>query len=269
MELTRCKLGEGLFINCDGSFWWVDIERQQLITSDARWSGIYELPEPASKVLGAQGEVVILASTSGICTYRLNSREFAVEQSAPEVFWRGGGRANDGCLLPSGEVLIGRMRLKPTTGTGDVVEYKGGEARIFVTECAIPNTFILLPSGDKVLISDSMEKKTYAVEVGAGKKSISDHEIWHDFTNYPGTPDGGVLGSDGHVYLAMWGAATILKLTVSGEVVDQIPVDAMLPTSVQESLLTKELVITSATSGMSQKEKQKFASSGQILRVPL
>ena len=269
MELTRCQLGEGLFINGDGSLWWVDIERQQLLTDDPRWGGIYELPEPASKVLGVQRELVTLASTSGICTYRLKSNEFTIEQGAPELSWRGGGRANDACMLPSGDVWVGRMSLPPTESAGDVVEYKGGETRIVVTKCAIPNTFIFLSQANKVLISDSMEKKTYAVEVGLSKREISDNEVWHDFTNYPGTPDGGVLGSDGHVYLAMWGAATILKLTVSGEVVDEIQVDAVQPTSVQESCATKELVITSATSGMSSTEMKKHASSGQIMRVPL
>jgi len=272
VELTSCQLGEGLFIKDDGSLWWLDINRQLLLTSDAKWAGLYKLPEPASKVLSVRPGEVILASTSGLCSFLLNTGEFIVKQSAPALSWKGKGssRANDACVIPDGRVLVGRMLLRPKNGSGDIVEYVESKVRVIATECAIPNTFVYLSDINKVLISDSLAKVTYAVSVEEGQqKRIFDHEVWHDFSDYPGTPDGGVLASDGYVYLAMWGAGAILKLTPSGVIVNEIKVSALQPTSIQESTITEELISTSAVTGMSKNDLEKYPASGQIIRVPL
>ena len=267
----RCGLGEGLFVSKEGRGWWVDIPRKLLLSNDGSENAVFALPEVASKVLAVQEQSVTLATESGLSCLELDTGRYETLCVAPPLSWKGEGRSNDACILSNGDILVGRMDLDPRENTGDVVRYRNGVSEVILTGIAIPNTFVELSLEQRtsLLISDSLAQITWCYETESLSALNGSPQIWHDFRCHKGTPDGGVLASDDHVYMAMWGAGCVTKLNRYGEIIAEVAVPALQPTSVQENNSFSELWITTATEGMTQSQLSQYAGSGQLLNLPL
>lgn len=266
MNQQICSLGEGLFADSVGGLWWVDIPNRQLLWSAGGDLKIFELPEMASKVLAVFETRVTLACESGVGLFDTVQDRWELVCQAPALSWDGTGRANDASLLPDKTLLVGRMDFNPSPMTGDVVHYGSGAPKIMLKGIAIPNTFVCLPSEQGILISDSLSKKTYCYAIPVEPYEQRQPKLWYDFSDYSGTPDGGVLASDGFVYIAIWGMGIVMKFTVGGRLLKKIPVGALQPTSIQEHD-DKNLYVTSATVGMSKRDMRRYPSSGSLLRI--
>lgn len=267
----QCVLGEGLFVSKEGHGWWVDIHKKLLLSNDGAENAVFALPEVASKVLAVQEQGVTLATESGLSRLDLDTGRYESLCVAPPLSWKGEGRSNDACILRNGDILVGRMDLDPRESTGDVVRYRNGVSEVILTGIAIPNTFVELPLEQRssLLISDSLAQITWCYETESLSGLNGSPAIWHDFRSHKGTPDGGVLASDDHVYIAMWGAGCVTKLNRYGEIIAEFAVPALQPTSVQEISCFDELWVTTAIEGMTQRQLDQYTGSGQLLKLPL
>ena len=259
---NRCVLGEGLFLDSDGSLWWVDIPKRKLMQLVDNVYTSFELPEIASKVFGVTNNIAVLACESGIAEFDLVTHFWTLVAEAPPISWRGRGRSNDGCVLPDGRFLVGRMDLQPKTLSGDVVVYGKDSREITLKGIAIPNTFVFLPKSNTVLISDSLQKKTYEVIISQEKIQVIG--VWHDFSRTLGTPDGGILGVDGCVYIALWDGFGIARLSQDGRLIEVLPVNVQRPTSIQQDANGNSLVYTSASEGLTRSELYRCPRSGYL-----
>jgi sugar lactone lactonase YvrE len=268
---VRCVLGEGLFVSIEGHGWWVDIPRKLLLSNDGTENAMFALPEVASKVLAVQKQSVTLATESGLSRLDLDTGCYETLCVAPPLSWKGEGRSNDACILRNGDILVGRMDSDPRENTGDVVRYRNGVSEVILTGIAIPNTFVELPLEQRasLLISDSLAQITWCYETESLSSLSGSPVTWHDFRGHKGTPDGGVLASDDHVYIAMWGAGCVTKLNRHGEIIAEYAVPALQPTSVQENSSLNELWVTTATEDMTQSQLNEYDGSGELLRLPL
>jgi sugar lactone lactonase YvrE len=263
----RCALGEGLYIDDNGGLWWLDILNCLLLHSSGGVVFTFEVPEIASKVLGVKNGLVILASESGITELDTRNSRWLVKRRAPALSWPGRGRTNDACWLNDNTMLVGRMDFNPTPGSGDVVRFFENNASIILENIAIPNTFIILHSENAVLISDSFTKKTYWCKLPLHNEERLSPKLWHDFSAFPGTPDGGLLASDGNVYIAMWGMSAIAKLNSGGELLGLLNLEVLQPTSIVEDP-SGNFVITSATEGMSNEDLKICPLAGYVTYFP-
>ncbi|MDA8986211.1 SMP-30/gluconolactonase/LRE family protein [Luminiphilus sp.] len=266
-------LGEGLCLTRDYELWWVDIANSTLYffspAKNQRRS--FKLPEIASKVLKVENGVVALASENGISTFTVATRKFETVYDQPPLSWSGAARSNDGCILSNGDIVVGRMDFCPKLGTGDLVRYGSDQIKIAATGIAIPNTFVEIEVGYEkfVLISDSMTKVTKAYSVDSLRQGVPKSFVWHDFNWSMGTPDGGLLASDGNVYIAMWGGSCIAVLTPDGQYSHALPVDVLQPTSLQEDPETGAIWATSARQGLSNRQMSSYPLSGQLVNVKI
>lgn len=266
----RCILGEGLFIGDSNCLLWVDIETKQLFFRSASQTAVFLLPEVASKVLAFDGVNVTLAAESGIAIYNLTANKWRLARSAPPLSWAGSGRSNDACVLPDGSILVGRMDNSPRPDTGDIVHYHAEGIDVVHMGFAIPNTFVHIPERESVLISDSLVNKTYECSISmldVHKKL--DPVAWQDFSSYGGTPDGGVLGTNGYVYITLWGRGLVAKVAQNGEVMETFSVRAKQPTSIQEDPKTGKFWVTSATLGLSAAELEDYPASGELTNLTM
>lgn len=269
VDEPRCHLGEGLLITECGDRWWVDIPQRRLIhwkNGDIR---CFDLPEMASKVLGVEENSIILASESGVARYNENTQVFEILHSAPPISWKGNARSNDACYLPDGSILVGRMDFNPRPGTGDVVRYAKEGCEVVLKNIAIPNTFVCLSDRQSVLISDSLLKCTYECQAPTEPWVQFGKRLWKDFSSHAGTPDGGLLGVDGAVHIAMWGAACVVRTTVAGETLNETPIAALQPTSVAFDISRQAVVVTTATENMTRQQIADYPLSGYVATYPL
>lgn len=265
----RCELGEGLLITDCGDRWWVDILQRTLIHWKDGDIQCFELPEMASKVLRVEGSSITLASESGVTRFNEYTQAFEVVHSAPPISWKGKWRSNDACYLPDGSILVGRMDFNPRPGTGDVVRYSKEGCEVVLKNIAIPNTFAYLSDRQSVLISDSLLKYIYECQVPTQPTAPLRKRLWKSFNGHIGTPDGAMLGSDGAVHIAMWGAACVARITVSGETLSETPIDALQPTSVAFDPVLGEVVITTATENMTRQQLVDYSRSGYLCTYSL
>jgi sugar lactone lactonase YvrE len=176
-------------------------------------------------------------------------------------------RCNDGAIGPDGKYWFGTMEKAPSGLNGRLfsLDTKG----VLVdqdAEIGIPNSFIWL-NEQFVLISDSFLQKTFKVELlESGKLDWSNREVWLDLSQTEGTPDGGALDADGNVWLAVWGDASIHKYSPDAVLLEKIELNALQPTSCAfggDNM--DEMLITTATEGMSDEHLNQYPDSGKVL----
>lgn len=76
-----------------------------------------------------------------------------------------------------------------------------------------------------------------------------------------GNPDGLTLDVEGCVWVAVWGAAEVVRVSPFGTVLERIPLPALRPTAV--ALVESRLVVTTARVGLS----RPGPADGAILQV--
>lgn len=176
-------------------------------------------------------------------------------------------RANDGSVGPDGKYWFGTMEKAPSGLNGRLfsLDTKG----MLVdqdAEIGIPNSFIWLDE-KHVLISDSFLQKTFKVALlESGKLDWINRAVWLDLSQTEGTPDGGALDADGNVWLAVWGDASIHKYSPDAVLLEKITLNALQPTSCAfggDNM--DEMLITTATEGMSDEQLSQYPDSGKVL----
>jgi sugar lactone lactonase YvrE len=176
-------------------------------------------------------------------------------------------RCNDGSIGPDGKCYFGTMERVPTGTNGRIYTIDTyGNLIDQGAEVGIPNSFIWL-NEHFVLISDSFLQKTFKVELlSNGTLDWNNREVWLDLSDTSGTPDGGALDENGNVWLAVWGDSSIHQYSADGVLLGKIELKALQPTSCAfggENM--DELLITTATEGMTEEQLAKYPDSGKVL----
>ena len=108
--------------------------------------------------------------------------------------------------------------------------------------------------------------------LSCGLLDWSNRELWLDLSASSATADGGALDEDGNVWLAIWGNAAIHKYSAQGEFLEKLELKALQPTSCAfGGKYMNELLITTATEGMSVEQLKAYPDSGMFLikKVPV
>lgn len=172
-------------------------------------------------------------------------------------------RTNDAGVDKEGNLWIGVMEKRPSGLNGYIFTIsENGVIQQVVEQVGIPNTFCWSGELDAMLISDSYQKKTFAVKQRPQVSRINEHSLILDLTETEGTPDGGAIDENGHFWNANWGLKRVICHDLIG-IRRQVDINAIQVASVCFGDKNRDkLLITSATEGLSDSQRKTYPQSG-------
>lgn len=261
---VKNSLGEGLFI-FNNMIAWVDIDRFELNLYQQNNHLKRKLPIQATTVLDIDNDSLTLSSLNNDCFEigRFNiftneyetmiSHKYLVDNSY--LF-----RTNDAVMLDRERFLIGTMvKNKTIDQPGDLI-YLDSSSAILIDKNFIPNSFILLDSGE-ILISDSFEKIVWKYRFLDFSEGRFEKEIFHKFDEY--VPDGGCL-IDQKIYITIYNKSLICVFDLCGNIINELLIPLTHPTNCKYDKNNKSLWITSAMPSSNPNEMD-----GNIISVSL
>ncbi|MDB2331065.1 SMP-30/gluconolactonase/LRE family protein [Alteromonas sp.] len=256
------ELGESPFWSRRLKKWmWVDISRQIIFQKSEKMLSM-SFAEMVSNIFESSSTTLVTGETK---LYQfIDNGKVEVQK---HLFENTKYRCNDGGVAPSGKYWFGTMEKHPSSPKGKIYSLDvNGNLIDQGADIGIPNTFIWLDESH-ILISDSLLQKTYKVELlASGLLDWINRKVWLDLSSTRGTPDGGAMDDDGNIWLAVWGDASIHRYSPEGSLLDKIELQALQPTSCAfGGPNMDEMLITTATEGMSEAQINHYPDSGKVL----
>jgi len=99
-------------------------------------------------------------------------------------------------------------------------------------------------------------------------KSKVEKQIFYKFDDEDGYPDGITVDEEGYIWIAHWGSGIITKQSPNGKIVSKFNLPSLNLTSLCFGGANyKNLVVTSATDGMDEKDWECFPESGKTFSI--
>lgn len=134
-----------------------------------------------------------------------------------------GRRWNDGATDPAGRLWLTSMPADDATAPGAVHRIVPETAEVAITNVTCGNGIQFSPDGDWMYLTDSVRRVLYRLRYDLDTGIPGPPEPLLAFTADGPIPDGTTVDADGALWVAVWGAGAVLRLTPEGE-----PVDAMV-----------------------------------------
>jgi sugar lactone lactonase YvrE len=239
VSTRRDELGEG-------PRW--DADREELVSVDILpglmhrqcWengalveSGTTALPAPLGCVAPSDDGGWLAVTGDGVL---LESRRWAALATLEDVAAdrgndsEGGVRPNDGACGPDGDLLVGTMARNAAAGSGALWRVTAdGRARKLRGGCTIPNGIGWSPDGELMWWTDTSEGWIGAYRYEECQESLPEPERRLPVAD--GSPDGLCVDAEGHLWVALWGAGAVIRLTPEGREVQRVHVPTGQPTA--------------------------------------
>ena len=271
--LVQCKntLGESPMWNAArGSFIWVDIDGQMLYEYhlQTKIMNKWKQHQKVSLVLESNATEVILAFAEGLGKLNLTTKTLTwlldIEKDKTE------NRTNDGAVDGLGRIWLGTMALNCTPNAGAVycIE-KDLRLNIKIPETTIANGIVWNADNTKMYFIDSASYtvKSYHFDLASGNINFEKEAV--RISPDLGMPDGMAMDAEGMLWVAVWGGNGVYRYNPeNGMLLDTVHVDAPNVTSCAfggEQL--DQLIITTATVGLSPEEAMNYPESGNVFIV--
>lgn len=257
----ECELGEGPL--WDGThLWFFDILGQKMyrMSADGATLESWEGDRLASAAARTTGTGMLVATETDLMVFDPETQDAyslcPLEADRPDT------RSNDARADRQGGFWVGTMSRTAEAGAGAIYRYFKGELRCLRRGITVPNTICFSPDGRLAYFGDSALKTIY--------RWMLDDQGWPlgaptEFCTIPapGAPDGAVVDEAGDLWVALWGAGRVQRITRDGTFRDHVIVPVPQPSC---PALTPEgrLYITSAWEGMSLRDRAKAPNSGGI-----
>ena len=262
--IPPCQLGEGLFVNTTyNSYAFVDINEKKIYVIEKNSSNFhaYDYPFLPSNIFYFDKDKITLLDNFGIADFYLANKSIVRIYDFSEELNLKGFRGNDGVKLDNEIFMFGSVHEKiPKENPGNVWFIKNKTLNN-ISSNYIPNSFILM--NEYVLVSDSFKKIIY-------KHSAMDGtliDVWSDLNFHEGSPDGGCLGPESNIYIAAWGAGSIIKLNKNGKIIAEKKISALKPSNCK--IYGNHLLITSAKQELSDEDIEKYPNSGKVFVIDI
>jgi sugar lactone lactonase YvrE len=265
---VRARLGEGpVWDAATQSLFWVDIynHRVHRLVPTTGAECIYDVGDVVSAVALGPSDTLLLAQRHHIAWLDLQSGRAehlqAIEDDRP------GNRLNDGKCDANGRFWIGSMA--EGEGEGRLYRYDpDGSVHVVETGLTISNGLGWSPDQQTFYLTDSPTKRIYAYSYDAEAGTISDRRVLVDLTAEGFFPDGLAVDEDGCIWSAQWDGECIIRYAPDGTELARIAVPVPRPTSCAfGGADRRDLYITTASVGMSEKEVDRNVSSGDLFCV--
>ncbi len=229
----RDKLGEGtLWSARDNAVYWTDIiapALNRLSLADGsidRWA----MPEPIGWVAERQAGGFITGLQSGFA--RLTLDPLAIEPFGDPEQHLPGNRMNDGKADADGRIWCGTMDMAEQEDSGAFYRLDPDGRWIQMDRgYRVPNGPAFSPCGNWLYHTDSARQTVFrfARTEGGG---LSHREVFIQFGDADGYPDGMTVDADGHLWIAHWGGSRVSRFTPEGKLDRAIPLPAQQVTNI-------------------------------------
>lgn len=256
------ELGEGPL--WDGThLWFFDILAPKMyrMSGDGAVLESWEAERMASAAARTTTQGVLIATETDLMLFDPAAQTVKslcpLEADKPET------RSNDGRADRQGGFWIGTMGKEAEPGAGALYRYYKGELRCLKSAITIPNSICFSPAGDIAYFSDSFQQRIFFWTLGPDGWPEGEPAVFYDVEGGDAGPDGAVVDAEGHLWVAMWGASMVLRLTPGGVPVAQVDVPVNQPSC---PALTPEgrMYITTAREGLTLSEIADAPLSGSI-----
>ena len=229
----RDKLGEGtLWSARDNAVYWTDIiapALNRLSLTDGsidRWT----MPEPIGWVVERQGGGFIAGLQSGFA--RLSLDPLTLEPFGDPEQHLPGNRMNDGKADAEGRIWCGTMDMTEAEDSGAFYRLDpDGRWTQMDSGYRVPNGPAFSPCGNWLYHTDSARRTVYRFPRTEGG-GLSAREVFIQFGDGDGYPDGMTVDTDGHIWIAHWGGSRISRFTPDGKLDRAIALPAQQVTNI-------------------------------------
>jgi sugar lactone lactonase YvrE len=220
----RYGLGEGILLNpATGRVHWVDISAGVAIEGVLANDTITEVNRTrvdttvGALALAEDGGLLVAASR-GLASI---APDGTVSLGPDLIGARSGARLNDGAVDPQGRFLVGTLTdasrsndemLLRVSPTGEVETLRAG--------LSLSNGIGWSPDGGTVYHVD-----TFTKTVSTHAYDTDSWDAWRVIPcDFAGFPDGLIVDTDGHLWIAQWGAGVVQRFDSSGALIETIEV---------------------------------------------
>jgi sugar lactone lactonase YvrE len=229
-----CSLGEGpTWDPRAGVVRWVDIDRGHLweASVDGDHVGAPRLAVDCGPTLGA----AVHTEDGGFLlarTHHLEHRDATGETvGSVRLIAEGlGSRLNDGACDPAGRYLVGSLAQDGRTGAERLWRLEhDGTVTVLDDDLTLSNGLGWSPDGTVMYQVDTVPGTLYARDYDVDGGIVGPRRVLVEIRD--GSPDGLTVDTDGHVWVAIWGAGEVRRYSPTGRLVQVVRTGAPLTTS--------------------------------------
>ena len=178
-------------------------------------------------------------------------------------------RMNDGKPDPAGNFLVGTLSLRPPSHRECLVRVEADwTVSTIDDDLSLSNGLAWSADGARMFSVDTRARTIWARDYDAGTGAVGRRTPFSHVE--PGFPDGLCMDAEGHLWVAVWGSGEVRRIAPDGSVVDRIPVPAPHTSSVAFAGDNLDLlVITTATSELTEEQLARYPASGRLFSVRL
>lgn len=263
---TVCELGEGpSYDETTGALFWFDIVGRKLL--EKKVSGgdtiVHELPFMASAIAAIDEERQLVVSETGLHVRERRSGRLTLH-TAVEADNRL-TRSNDARVHPCGAFWFGTMPKDEGSKSGAIYWFLRGEVRVLFPGIAVPNSICFTPDGAAAYFTDTSTRLLMRVACDP-KTGLPQGapKVFVDAQESEGWIDGSVVGADGVLWNALWGAGSVAAWSPDGRLLRTIAVpasQASCPAFVGSG--AARLAVTSAWKGLDEEQRRNDPHAGK------
>lgn len=269
----RTELGEGLL--------W-DAERKRLLMTDivsgrlldididSGLSKFWQFDEPLAWVLKTKCRgVYLLGLSSGIACFDIDqpSRLQWINRDFPG---HPSSRLNDACADSQGKIWYGSMNnLDPAAEDGQLASFSIKDGlHVHDGHFTVTNGPLVSADGQYLYLNDTLQRTAYRYRISPDGADLSNREVFVRFDSSQGYPDGMCFDASGHLWIALWGTGSVVRLAPNGHLVDRVALPAKNVTNVCFcGPALDRLVVSSAIIDMSDADHQRYPHAGALFEV--
>ncbi len=262
-----CDLGEGpIWCWKEKKLYWVDINANGFYRLDPG-SGNYEHvpidPALSSIAVREEGGFIAAAWDRLILIDTKSDTYTTIKDSSVDTEIV---RYNDGAAGPGGAYWIGTMEWQKGEYRGVLYRYSADYGMVIAeSEIGTSNGIGWSLDNKTMYYTDSSRKTIYQYDFDAASGEIENRRVFLAAEEGDGSPDGLCVDSEGCIWSAFFRGSAVIRFDPAGKEMERITVDAPHVTSCcfgGSDLMT--LYITTARTGMNNKELEQFPSAGDL-----
>lgn len=262
----RCELGEGPQWHAERQrLYWCDILEKRLHWLHPRSGehGHYALEQMVSLATPLEDGQLLLVGEHSLSVFDPDNQRqthFADFEADNPVT-----RSNDARVDRHGSLWLSTMGKSAEPGAGSLYRLHKGKLTRLRSGLSIPNAICFSPQGDAAYFTDTPTGVVMRWSLDSDGWPQGEPQPWADFSAVPGNPDGAVVDSKGCLWLALWGAGKVVRLSHDGQVINevQLPVNQpSCPVFAGEHL--ERLYVTTAQEGLTADQRREQPQAGGL-----
>jgi L-arabinonolactonase len=265
-----CDLGEGpLWCARTGRLYWHDVTGRRLHRSDAggrhveswdlpKMPGCFGLRRAGGLIAGFRNQLALFDPDGG-----------EIREITGHGIDFGAERFNDGACDARGRFWVGSFDPSMKTASGCLYRVDPDLSVHRMDEgIAMANGLAWNPEGTVLYFADSRPGQIYRYAFDMDRGTIGPREVFLDYTDRPGRPDGCTVDQEGFLWVAEVTAGRISRYAPDGALAMTIDLPVSKPTSVAfGGAQHGTLFITTMRMGLSPEELALEPLAGRLLRV--